>query len=233
MIRKVLFIALTVLMSGSVFAQESELNTPLGKFTSLKISGNMNVTLVKSDDYSMKVSMTDISPQKFEFSMKNEALSLKLKPVPDRSDYSVAVVLYYKELNNIAVDGATLVNEGVIDGKQLNIALSSGASVSLQLNADDINVHASGNAKITLAGEAEVFTAKAGMGGKINAVSLDCLYATVTANTGGECYVWATRRLEAKAATNANIYHKGTPEIIRISTSTLGNVMEIKGASSE
>lgn len=224
-----LSLATGLLGAGAAGAQESHITSPLDEFTAVKIAGRISVTLVKAEENSLDVTLTDLNPKKFQFSVKDGTLQLRLSPVPAKMGNPARAVLKYRELTDLQIDGAMVVNQDVMEAGMLTVKLTSGATASLNLKTDDVTVEVSGaNSKITLAGQSEYLTAKASMGGIVNGLSLDCLYANAGATMGAECYVWATRRLEAKAATKAQIYYKGVPELLKVSTNTLGEVSQMK-----
>lgn len=220
-----LFIALFI--SFAAFSQET-VQSKLSDFTSIKLQGNMDVTIEQSDDESsFTAELKDMQADKFEWSVANGVLSIRVKsPLAIGKDLPkpfAKVVIKYKDLKEINVNSAELANKGVLKGDVITIIANSKASVAIETICRDLTIDAT-NAKVSVTGETEYLTVKSQSSASVNTITMKCQNANILTTTNAECYATSIKKFEAKATTNSNIFYKGAPEIVKKEVATLGKI---------
>ncbi len=224
--KKYLIACSWILTAVCTWAQQT-VESKTSDFSKLRLSGNIEVTLIKAEAPAIKAEIIDASSDKFEWQVQNEELSIKLKQVvaigKDTPKPFAKVLIYYTALSDIYCTGTTLLNEGTLISDVLTITASSKANIAVLVQCRDITVEAA-NSKVTVNGETEFLTVKANTGSSVNTVTMTCQNANISTATNAECFATAIQRFEAKATTNSNVYYKGAPEIIKKTENSLGKV---------
>ena len=221
--KKFYLLLAAVLFSVSLHAQ-SVIETSINSFSRIRVSGNIAITVTRGDSLKIKAELQNIASDRFEWNVRDNELSIKLKQPFNSPKGSAIVAVSYDMLESIVVDGgATFLSNGAIRSDLLSLDASSRSVVSIEAETRDLSLVA-GNSSVTVKGYVEYLTIKANANASVNTVTMECQNATVTTASNAECYVSAEKRLEGRATTNSTIYYKGAPEIVKTSTSTLGSI---------
>jgi len=135
------------------------------------------------------------------------------------------VYLTADDITKIATSsGASVKSENTIQSASLDLSSSSGSSIKLKVNADEVMSSCSSGAEIDLYGSTEYLSAKASSGSHINAEELKSMNALANASSGANIDLYAEKSLTAKASSGGDIDYVGSPRDVNKDTSSGGSV---------
>ena len=134
----------------------------------------------------------------------------------------------YLTIENIskisASSGASVKSENTIQTKTLDLDSSSGSTMNIRVNANEITSESSSGSAITIFGKSQIFSANSSSGSTINAKELKTVNALTKANSGANIDVNVTGKLTANASSGGDIDYKGNPSDVDKKTSSGGSV---------
>lgn len=229
--RTILFILAFLLPLVTIAQTEKR---KLKEFDRISVFGNMDVDLIKSDSFNVKISAQGANLE--EITSIVDGMELKIRMVSDLfSDAQVTVRVYYKELREISATGGACIHSDMLI-KIDNLELKAGSGGEIYLWNVDIN---SLEAKVTkgsvilVSGKAKTQIISASAGGTYSAFDLESENAFVETNTGGKAKVRVSKKLDAKAISKGYIGYQGEPETIDKKESLGGEVKEDTGEEEE
>ncbi len=224
--KRIILALLAVVTATTVMAQTS-LNSKISDVESIKVSGNLKVTLVKSDDPYFNLVLENTNEENVDWSISNNQLSVRLKqPLTVGGNKIVGkgeLTIGYDvdQLDEVITSAkAELFHDGVYKGKQLTIDASSNSVVAMEVKVYSLDIKAGGGATTSITGAADIISINGASNASVNTVAMACEAATVKTSTNAECYVTATKKLDLKASTNSKIYYKGEPEVLTSNASS-------------
>ncbi|MEG1649415.1 MAG: DUF2807 domain-containing protein, partial [Rikenellaceae bacterium] len=114
---KKIFLLIVALIVSSISMAQSKIQSEVPTFGALRVEGNIELTLEKSDASSFVASVEGVESDKFEWSVKNGELLFKLRQplsFAKKDAAKVKITLKYKSLEIINVAGATILASGII-----------------------------------------------------------------------------------------------------------------------
>lgn len=123
-----------------------------------------------------------------------------------------------------ASSGASVKSENTIQATSLNLDSSSGSTIKIHANANDIKSESSSGSSIKLYGKCNTFSAEASSGSTINAQELKTSNAKTSTSSGANIDVFVTGKLTAKASSGGDIDYEGNPSEVDKETSSGGSV---------
>ncbi|MFI3262810.1 MAG: DUF2807 domain-containing protein [Rikenellaceae bacterium] len=231
--RRFFLILATVICATSISFAQITKTLNVGDFNGVDVSGDISVTLTTEgeDVGNFMYELPDnVDESQFEWENKNGILVVKLRDQivigkGKKVKPTAKVTIVYKELGSIQVSSkASVLADQVIEAELLTIKTGSVANVAVEVDVRNLDIVSSTSSKITLTGSVEFLTVKASSMAYVNTITMECENALINANTNAECYATSKVKFEAKATTNSNIFYKGEPEIVVVSSSSLGNV---------
>lgn len=216
-----------VLMSVSVFAQQTIHSRNVDAFRKIDLAGNLSVELIRSDTAGVEIKLNNTTIEKLEWGVKDGVLAIRLKPSGSGGTSSGEVKLYYQDFSDLKVAKASVTVQGVLERTMLDVQLQAGATFSGAMDLKDLNLKVSGNSAANLTGAVKYFTLNASGKSKVNAREMEATDASVSAYSTAEVYVWAQERLQVSAESGGSIYYKGAPEIFRSTTKMMGTINNI------
>lgn len=134
------------------------------------------------------------------------------------------VYLTVDEVSRIrASSGAHVKAENTMQLTSLDLDASSGSSIKMYVNADEIITETSSGANIDVFGKTKMFSARASSGSSIDADELTTVDAEARASSGAHINVNVSGKLTAKASSGGDIDYEGSPSVNK-STSSGGSV---------
>lgn len=196
----------------------------LTAFNSVKIDGPMNVVFkrVPSSEenritYDTKGNIT--SKFKFEIDRKG-VLVVSEKSDPKRTSVT-DITIYYNSLRDIKISHAKAEFEDVVEHDLLDLIVSGGAMVSLNIKTLDAAIECTGVSRLTLGGSTKYLTMRVSTA-KADCTKLSAVSATVDVSHSAEMRITVSERLEATTSTGAKLLYKGHPVILRDHTAFFG-----------
>ncbi|UMB61882.1 DUF2807 domain-containing protein [Lutibacter sp. A80] len=123
-----------------------------------------------------------------------------------------------------ASSGASVKTENTIQTASLTLDASSGSTIKVFVNADDVTTETSSGATIKVEGKSKTFAGEASSGSSIDADKLTTVDAYAQASSGANIDVNVSGKLTAKASSGGNIDYDGNPTNIDKDTSSGGSV---------
>jgi len=216
------FLLTTLLITFFSFSQ-NQTNRDPGDFHKLQTYDLLKVNLIKSNENKAVISGKHTG--NVVIKNKNGELKVRMGVEKRLSGSETKVDLYYKNIYRIeAKEGSFVFSKDTIIEPSLFIKSESGARVSLKVNTSDLVSRALSGGKITLTGKARHNKIDAYTGGWVNVKNLTTQTTKVFIKAGGVVDVYATALLELdlKAGGEANVYHKTSKIVEKI---TLGGVV--------
>ena len=216
------FLLTTLLITFFSFSQ-NQTNRDPGDFHKLQTYDLLKVNLIKSNENKAVISGKHTG--NVVIKNKNGELKVRMGVEKRLSGSETKVDLYYKNIYRIeAKEGSFVFSKDTIIEPSLFIKSESGARVSLKVNTSDLVSRALSGGKTTLTGAARHNKIDAYTGGWVNAKNLTTQTTKVFIKAGGVVDVYATALLELdlKAGGEANVYHKTSKIVEKI---TLGGVV--------
>ena len=216
------FLLTTLLITFFSFSQ-NQINRSLGDFHKLQTYDLLKVNLIKSNENKAVISGKHTGSVVIK--NKNGELKVRMGIEKRLSGSETKVDLYYKNIYRIeAKEGSFVFSKDTIIEPSLFIKSESGARVSLKVNTSDLVSRALSGGKTTLTGAARHNKIDAYTGGWVNVKNLTTQTTKVFIKAGGVVDVYATALLELdlKAGGEANVHHKTSKIVEKI---TLGGVV--------
>ena len=216
------FLLTTLLITFFSFSQ-NQTNRDPGDFHKLQTYDLLKVNLIKSNENKAVISGKHTG--NVVIKNKNGELKVRMGVEKRLSGSETKVDLYYKNIYRIeAKEGSFVFSKDTIIEPSLFIKSESGARVSLKVNTSDLVSRALSGGKITLTGTARHNKVDAYTGGWVSVKNLTTQTTKVFIKAGGVVDVYATALLELdlKAGGEANVYHKTSKIVEKI---TLGGVV--------
>jgi hypothetical protein len=200
------------MLSQTASAQTRDLNS----FDKLKVSGGIKVNLIKSNDQKAEVDMVRGDYDELVTEVKGDVLVIKFKSKAlswGNNNNKANIDLYYKSLSSVdASAGSSVKGDGLLKGSDVSVEVSSGASVSVEVDSDELSVDISSGASCSLSGKAGEQDVDVSSGATYDGSKVASSYVKVDASSGATAKVWATERLVADASSGASIKYKGNPK---------------------
>ena len=219
--KKALFYLL--LMTGTLTAQE-RIEKNLGDFNELKTYRGLQVELIKSDHPKMIVEGNKSSSVTVK--NNNGVLKISLKIENSFSSDEVMVYLHYSKPISVidANEGSNIFSDETIKQSRLEVRAQEGARIKLELDVEDVEAVTSTGGYINLKGTAVKQDVRVNTGGIFKGGAMKTEHTKVSAATGGNAEVYASKSLDANASTAGMIDVEGNPEQVTRKESTGGNI---------
>jgi len=174
--------------SGAVKSEQRSVSG----FSKVDAGGALNIELAAQKDFSVVIEADDNLLQYIKTEVSGDTLKI------------------YTE-GKISMQKKASVKISMPEVKALNISGASTASIS-NVKADALNLNASGASKITIDGEANDLTVEASGASGINAEALKVVNADVEASGASSATISAANEVKADASGASSIYYTGEPK---------------------
>ena len=225
---KKLFIGFLALFAFAVQAeaQQSIKSSGALHFNKVNIAGKLTVKMIPADSASISIQLNETEINRLNWMIKDSTLTVNLKP-NTQGKGNGTVTLYYKTLNAITASAASITVSGVIASNVLEVDLTAGAILNMDVKVKDLYMKVGGNSAATITGSAKYYTLLSGARSKVDSRGLQATDVRVEAGSMAEVYVAVTERLQMASGTGASIFYKGSPEIMRATSKMLGTYNNI------
>ncbi|PKP13709.1 MAG: DUF2807 domain-containing protein [Bacteroidetes bacterium HGW-Bacteroidetes-3] len=123
-----------------------------------------------------------------------------------------------------ASSGASVKSENTIQTASLDLDASSGSTMKIHTNANEIKSESSSGSNITIFGKSKNLTANASSGSSIKANELKTENAFTKVSSGANIDINVTQKLSAEASSGGSIDYGGNPKVVDKETSSGGSV---------
>ena len=193
-------------------------------FESIKVQQGINLYLtqgksteisVEADDNIIDLLMTEVNNNELKIYFEKNVYKAKARNV----------YLTTNDISKIvASSGARVKSENTLTANKLDLDASSGSSMKIYVNADEVTSECSSGADIDVFGKTHSFSARASSGSSIDAEELESKNAIAKASSGANIDLHVSETLTAKASSGGDIDYYGNPKNINKNTSSGGSV---------
>lgn len=207
--------------SKNVVSEERDISS---NFESIKVQQGINLYLTQGKSTDITVEADDNIIDLLITEVKNNELKIYFEKNVNRAK-ARNVYLTTDDISGIrASSGARVKTENTLQVSSLDLDSSSGSSIKIQVNAEEIISESSSGSNIKITGKTNTFSAKSSSGSSINAGNLECTDAYAKASSGSNINVNVSGKLTAKASSGGDIDYDGNPTSIDKDTSSGGSV---------
>lgn len=195
-------------------------------FTSLKVSGNLHLELVKSDRQQV-VLVSEDDPGELDMKTSGEQLVLKTATELTR-DEAITLKLHYMNLAHIEITkGAVVQSLDTLYAGNLQLDVLNGGKTELYLRVDSLSARVTQGADIILSGVARAQYINAYTWGNYLGDGLEVTSTYAKAATGAQVKVRAGEMLDATATSGAYVGYWGEPDLIREKATVGGEITQL------
>ncbi len=220
--KKSFVLAVCLFLGAVAFGQQIKSGDTL-TFDRVEFSGNMIVRLLRSDTARIALRFDQMEANRLDWGIKDGNLYVKVKPAQVNKGI-VEVTLHYKDISSLKISGANVSADSLLSARMLTVEMSAGAVFGGRIATTDFYLKIGGNSVANVSGDTKYYTLVAATKAKADTRALSSVDTRVEAATGAEAYVCASERLEVLSDTGAAVFYKGSPDIMRTSTRTMGTV---------
>jgi len=186
-------------------------------FMYVDVAGSITVNLIPSDEHKVDIEMLRGDSEDLITEVRSNTLKLKFKSKGFNWNGSnknkARIDVYYRSLEGISASAGSSVksdNEVVADNMEIDV--SSGASVKVGFEVRALEVDVSSGGSVKLEGETERQHVEVSSGASYTGTELKSQECSVEASSGASAKVWVERDFEADASSGATIKYKGDPK---------------------
>jgi len=216
-----LILMLSVFMIAMTLSAQDQIIT-LDAFSELEASTSVDVTLYKGAPRA-EVTMVKGDIADLVITSKNGTAKVQFKSQNwgwSGGSRKAKIKLYTNELESVeASAGAKIYSDEVYTAKRFSSEVSSGASLSLEVEAEDINIEVSSGGSIAMEGSVGELDIEVSSGGSFSGRKLAASKVIAEASSGGSAKVWAKDSLVAEATSGGSIKYKGAPDHVDVDVS--------------
>lgn len=209
--------------SNNVVSENRDINAG---FETISVQQGITLYLTQGSPTSLKVEADD----NIIDLLKTEVKENKLKVYFEKNVYKAkarSVYLTTSDISNIQTSsGARVKAENTIQTNTLKLDSSSGSSIKIYVNAQEVLSESSSGSNIKIEGKTNYFSADASSGSGIDADELESVNAIANASSGANINVNVSGKLSANASSGGDIDYEGNPTEINKDTSSGGSVSQ-------
>jgi len=196
-------------------------------FTSVKVSSGIDLFLTMGDAESVKVVADGEIIDRIKTEVENGTLRIYFKSTSLNWNFNKKRQVYVtlKSLVNLdASSGSDVVSENLLKGNTIEVSVSSGSDVKLNLEYQEIRIDSSSGSDAELSGSCNNLKAESSSGSDIDATGLKSKNCQVNVSSGADAIVFVTDELKANASSGGDIRYLGNPGSKDINESSGGDV---------
>jgi len=210
--------------NGNVISKHRKISND---FIRINASRGLDVYLTKSKNISLEIEADENLHELIETEVRDGTLYI----TASKNIYSARakkVHVSADHINQINVNsGADVHSENTFSSEKLELSVSSGAQVTMDLKVDDLTCESSSGAGMELRGEAKNLQVSSSSGSDIDAYKLTARECTATASSGSNIEVMVTDNFVGKATSGGDIRFKGHPHRAEKSNTSGGSVRSV------
>lgn len=193
-------------------------------FDVIKVQQGIHLYLTQDNATELRVEADENIIELLVTEVKNNELKIYFDKNVNRAK-ARNVYLTTDDISKIKTSsGAFVKSENTLQVNLLELRASSGSSIKVYVNADEISSSSSSGADIDIFGKAKSLSATASSGSSIDADKLETVDAYAKASSGANIDVNISGTLTAKASSGGDIDYEGNPTSVDKDTSSGGSV---------
>ena len=181
-------------------------------FSEIVLTGRLNVELKIADKEEVIIETKGIEVKDIGVNVKGGVLRINALNAFKNKNIEINVTIYHKDLYEISASaGAIVSKEETLNGEKLDLDVSSGAKIAIDVNVKSLKAFTASGASLLLSGKVESGQLTAATGGMIDGKKLEVDRAYVVSSTGASILVKAISELDIRSNTGGNVTYYGTP----------------------
>ena len=204
-----LFCFLALYFVNSLPAQKA---ISVESFSEVVLTGRLNVELKIANKEEVIIETKGIEVEDIGVNVKGGVLKINALNAFKNKNIEINIIIYHRDLYEISASaGAIVTKEETLNGDKLDLDVSSGAKISIDVNVKSLKAFCSSGANLMLSGKVESGQLTAATGGMIDGKKLEVDRAYVVSSTGASILVKAISELDIRSNTGGNVTYYGTP----------------------
>ncbi|MDA3928400.1 MAG: DUF2807 domain-containing protein [Prolixibacteraceae bacterium] len=196
----------------------------VSSFSGVKASSGINVYLFQGDNEKVVVEADENIQECIITEVDGSVLNCYFD-CNIRHSTKLNVYVNFKNLNKIkASSGSDIYGETLIETDELEIEVSSGADVKIEVEANEVDCDVSSGADATIKGKSNHFEGSASSGADIKAAGLKVKTCKASASSSGDIKIAVSEKIKASASSGGDVTYYGNPTVEHISESSGGDV---------
>jgi hypothetical protein len=185
---------------------------PVDPFTEIVLTGAMNVELKDGEKEEVIVEIKGMEVEDIGIKVNGGVLRINTLKAFKNKNIEINITIFHKALFAVsAAAGATVKKESTLIGDELDLDVTSGAKIFLDIQYKSLKALSTSGADLVLSGKVASANLTATTGGKMDGKKLEADRAYVVSSTGATVLVKAISALEISANTGGNVRYYGTP----------------------
>jgi hypothetical protein len=203
-----------------------EENRDVTGFSGVEVSTGIDVYLTQGNEFEVMVEADENLQEVIITEVKGDRLVVRTDHVNIRSAKSKKVHVSLPELTELKISSAgDCVGQTPFNCEDLRISISSAGDLTLEVEADRINLDISSSGDARISGSAEVFDASLSSAGDLHAFDLIAGKVDVNVSSAGDARVHATEEITMTASSAGSVYYRGDAEVVRSNSSSGGSIV--------
>ncbi|KOS07068.1 hypothetical protein AM493_14265 [Flavobacterium akiainvivens] len=189
---------------GFVSAQKNELR----EFSTLAVTGKINLTFVKATTSSIEVTKGNAGNLKIASDGENTALSLA------KGNEGVSATVYYTSaMQNLAVGGgAEAHSKDAFTGTEFALSVAAGSKVHFVTDVETLQTAAASGSEVVITGKAKKIEAAIASGANFDAKKVEATKVEITIAAGAKAAVNAKDEVSVNVASGGELTIYGNPK---------------------
>lgn len=197
----------------------------IASFTGVQVSSGIDVYLSQGNDFDVVVEADENLQEVILTEVEGKMLIVKTDRVNIRSAKAKKVHVTLPELTALKISSAgDCIGQTPFTCQDLRISISSAGDLSLDVEADRIDLDISSSGDASLSGKAREFNVSLSSAGDLNAFDLIAEKVEVDVSSAGDARVHASDEISMQASSAGNIYYRGDARVVHSSSSSAGSI---------
>ncbi len=211
-------------ISGNGNVVEEERN--VSGFNGVEVSTGIDVFLTQGNGFEVVVEADENLHDVILTEMKGDRLVIRTDHVNIRNAKSKKVHVTLPDLEELKISSAgDVVSQTPFQCGDLRLSISSAGDLTLEVEADRIDLDISSSGDARLSGTAVVFDASLSSAGDLHAFDLVAGTVDVSVSSAGDARVHATEEISMNASSAGSVYYRGDAHVVRSSSSSAGSIV--------
>ena len=212
-------------------AQDSE-TRQVESFDGVKVSSGIEAELIQGRTNKVEISASGIDLDKITTEVKKGVLKVGIdqnwwNSWSSKRKKVKAKITYSSELSSLAAgSGSSVWSDEVIQSNELDLDVSSGASMEVEIEVRDASIDISSGASLNVSGSAGSTEIDMSSGSSLNGYGLQTGSVDIDGSSGSSARIHVTDNLVADVSSGATVKYKGNPSNKNIDKSSGGSVRQ-------
>jgi hypothetical protein len=230
---RVSIVSFLIFSTISLFSQTTEQHRDLGDFTSIEMSGSIDVVYVPSEKYDIVIHsefpddvLTELRDKKLIIHTKN-GKSLAWNEIRSIGK-KYKVYVYVPTLNEIEASGSgNILLNGILKSDNLSILTAGSGNVTGQLNVESLKLKSAGSGNFRLSGNVVEASISSSGSGNIQSFDLYIENCAISKSGSGNTQITVSKSLKASISGSGNMNYRGTPNTVSCTSAGSGKIKKV------